>query len=544
VEWWKKKVLEMKSKARDSQILVNKKENEVKDLKVKLNKQDEYLQNLISQRVELEDRFLSKSIYRQGLKEKQENVITDIKELKSELKKEKEAIYELEEKLRIKLVEKITEGVDKKTKEDLSRQALQNEINSLSNLDEMYSMHPVSRNLVSSLSLSNILRLTWKNENPDGSNYYPCLLVFLKTISKFVLAVEEEDDDIVLKLSKFGCQEMNKVLTALAWDEGWVWDWTQLYVLQPRYKCRPDVLFNHFSFDFIIRPEFVSKQSKDQLVQEIKAAGGTVHYVARKIRCTFSTKLDYVRALTCYKLIRYHMIYLHRDNLVQTCGTGENNYYKGSVCLTEFNILSILWMGEEEAGYAECLSVFLQDSRIKEVLLGSNLNLIVTFHDLSAMNTALRDYCQASCNTLELLIRMPVRCKLVSKGGYFSLLCPSTAVKQDLHSYRHMCRMEVEPRRITSMYKLCLVHILRERDIHLKYPEIVFNHTNFLCKDGDTLPRRIRQAELVQPCNSPHYADEDHPLEEDAPPPGDQREVTSDYEESLVSEPTGGEAIV
>ena len=189
-------------------------------------------------------------------------------------------------------MDKIAREAGSKMNEDFARRKFEKEMNSLSNLEtfeaDVHRMHPPNLALSDQrratcvfyeaprLSFCNILSLTWKSENQKGSNYFSGLLSFLRSISSYVVAVVEEGKDIFLELSSYGCQELNKVLSVHARDERR--DWTQLDALQPRYRCKPDELNNNYWFDFIMRPECISMQSKDQLVQEIKAAGGTIHY--------------------------------------------------------------------------------------------------------------------------------------------------------------------------------------------------------------------------------------------------------------------------
>ena len=79
-------------------------------------------------------------------------------------------------------------------------------------------------------------------------------------------------------------------------------------------------------------------------------------------------------------------------------GNGENNFYKGQVCLTEVNLLSMDYMGEEEVGFAKSFSNFLKDSRISSVVFGRNERLVVTFYNLKALEDCLLLYCQFNCN--------------------------------------------------------------------------------------------------------------------------------------------------
>merc|ERR1712192_192934 len=119
------------------------------------------------------------------------------------------------------------------------------------------------------------------------------------------------------------------------------------------------------------------------------------------------------------------------------------------------------------------------NGRIVNVDLGRNDRLVVTFYSLKELEECLKDFCQVQSNSLAKLIKLPVRCKMIVRKGSYSLLCPSTAVKKDFIGYQNLCRLEAQPRRISSKSKLCLVQILRDLEKQRKYPEIHFIEDNF-----------------------------------------------------------------
>ena len=334
--------------------------------------------------------------------------------------------------------------------------------------------------------------------------------------------------DIILKFQNSAA--LNKALSHHATQEGG--NCQRLKDLKSRARVVPDVLDGRYCVHIFYNNLNFSLQSKIQLFEEVSRAGGTRRCKEERVNVSFSTLIAFVRALTNPRLGMYHNVNVTKSFFELIGGNGEDNYYKGQVCLTESNLLSMHFIGEQETGFAECFSKFLKDQRIARVDLGRNSRLLFTFYTLKALEDCLVHFCQFNCNTLAKLIRQPVRCKLIPSNRFYSLLCPTTAVKKDFLCYQDRCRLEEGPRRISSKSKLCMVQILR--DVHWKYPEIHFSENNFLFKTRKAHPR-------PHPVEVVHVQDDfqHHPLEEGGGSPGDVREITSDYEESVFSEAPG-----
>ena len=328
----------------------------------------------------------------------------------------------------------------------------------------------------------------------------------------FVIEVGEE---IFMKFQS--SLKLTKALSRFATDDGR--DYTRLNDLKVRARVMPDELHGDYCLTVYYNQENFHLQSKKQLFDKLKRAKGNIMAKEGKVLVRFSSLTDFVRAMTSPKLGQYHRVFMVKPQFELIGGNGEDNFYRGRVCLTESNLLSIHYKGEEEAGFAECFSNFLKDRRIMRVDMGRNLRLLVTFHSLKDLEECLKEYSRVNCNTLAKLINLPIRCKLVVKNSFYSLLCPSTAVKKDFLSYQDLCRLEAEPNRISSKSKLCMVQILRDQQ--QKYPEIHFTQDNFhwRIKRGQSMP-------------SQKAAVHDHAQEDDGP---GMCEITSDYEESVFS---------
>merc|ERR1719234_2942116 len=124
---------------------------------------------------------------------------------------------------------------------------------------------------------------------------------------------------------------------------------------------------------------------------------------------------------------------------------------------------------------------------------------------------------------------------LVSRLSYFSLLCSPTAAKKDFACYKDTCKLEEDPRRISSKCKVRLVEVLR--DIKDKYPDAHFMENNFFTRTGRGQQESESQQNEEVGVNE---AFEEHSLGESADLVGVEGYATSGYEGSIFSETTVG----
>jgi len=305
----------------------------------------------------------------------------------------------------------------------------------------------------------------------------------------------------------------------------------RLESLTPRMRMVPDYLFHNYKLDIILEEHNLTLQSKEDLVRLVSRAGGSLRRRGcdeQRLTFSFKSLIALVRALTNTKLVNYHKVLPKKVHFEHISGNGENNYFKGQVCLTESNLLSIHYIGEQEQGFARCFSKFLQDSRIHKVDVGRNGRIVVMFYNLKALEDCLSESCQFNCNTLAKLVHQSVRSSLSPRNTYYSLMCPSTASKKDFACYKDTCKLEDEPRRISSQSKLQLVEVLR--DVQGNYPDVHFSENNFFFPRKTD--RQQRSQSLATDDVDTHEAYENHPFE--------NAEATSDYDESIVSEPNVG----
>merc|ERR1719153_582315 len=295
-------------------------------------------------------------------------------------------------------------------------------------------------------------------------------------------------------------------------------------------------LFKEYSLEVFYDEHNLKSQSREDLKRELSMAGIVnvkKSTSLKSVRATFKSLIAFVRALTNSKLVKYHRVVPHKSCFEYIGGNGENNYFKGQVCLTEANLMSIHYIGEQEHGFAKSFSKFLQDSRIQKVDKGRNGKLLVIFYNLKALEDCSLHSCQFNCNTLVKLVHQPLRSMLISRMSYFSLLCPPTAAKKDFACYKDTCKLEKDPQRISSKCKVKLVEVLR--DVKDKYPDAHFMENNFIIKTG----RGQHESESQQnEGGDVNEAFEEHPLEEGADLGGGQGYATSDYAESIFSETT------
>jgi len=513
------------------------------------------IQYEILARKALENEMMTLKLETDKLKMDLKTALTRLEMIGIEVKDKNETIASLEERLvlerkaKINLENKLShQEMERKIQDEIARRTLENQINSLAEYDTRQDdkRNHVLRNLSGNdrrnsqvprpvsgppqISWTNILSLTWRCEEESGGNYVSCLWKFLRDISGCLESVFRIEEEIILKFKS--SDKLDQALLNHATDEGR--NFRRLDELGQRARLVPDEIWNNFSLTIVYTEENFHLQSRKQLFEEIKKANGYLRrFRDESVLVVFPTEIAFVRALVSRKLSVYHRKFLVREQFEVIGGNGENNYFKGKVCLTESNLLSLYFQGEDDVGFAELFSTFLKNRRIVSVDLGCNDRLVITFNSLIELEECLKDYCQDNCNTLAKLITLPVRCKLVAKNGSYSLLCPSTAVKKDFIGYQNLCRLEAQPRRISSRSKLCLVQILRNLEKQTKYPEIHFIEENFYwkIKRGPSKPSQVVAA---------HVLDDSHENALVHGPPVEGREITSDYEESVYSEAAGG----
>jgi len=368
---------------------------------------------------------------------------------------------------------------------------------------------------------SSILGLVFKREHKSGKNYIHCIADFLKNIASSISSIFMEGGDVILSLKSAAL--LKKALMQHVHDESLE---SRLDDLEPRVRMVPHDLCKEYSLEVFYDEHNLQSQSREDLKRELSIAGirrkeGTLISVI----ATFKSLIAFVRALTNTKLVKYHRVVPHKTCFEFIGGNGEDNYFKGQVCLTEVNLMSIHYIGEHEHGFAKSFSRFLQDSRIQKVDKGRNGRLLVIFYTLKALEDCLLHSCQFNCNTLAKLVHQPVRSMLIPRISYFSLLCPPTFAKKDFACYKDTCKLEEEPIRISSKCKVKLVEVLR--DIKEKYPEAHFMEKNFLTRTRRGQHESESQQNEAVNVNG---AFEEHPPEEGGDLAGVEGDATNDYE--------------
>jgi len=475
-----------------------------------------------------------------------------VRKLEAELKEKTEMISELQEWLVCERKDKLSleamlppQDMQRRIQEEIDQETREFQESNLANFDwkciDYFSGGiPSSRNIAGKrerpkrclaisnpqIKLSSILGLTWKKEVANGSNFIRCVVSFLKSISRSLSSVFMEDGDVVL------CMKSPALLRKALFDDVRKEVLDQGFEnLTPRMRLVPDYLFQDYKLDIFLEDNNLNLQSRKDLVLLLSRAGGSLKRRGcdeQILTVSFKSLIAFVRALTNTKLLSHHKVFPRKVHFEHFSGNGENNYFKGQVCLTESNLLSIHYIGEQEQGFARCFSKFLQDSRIHKVDVGKNGRIVVMFYNLKALEDCLSESCQYNCNTLAKLVHQSVRSSFSPRNTYYSLMCPSTASKKDFACYKDTCMLEDEPRRISSQSKLQLVEVLR--DVQGKYPDVHFSENNFF------FPRKKGQQKRSQSLATEevdtHEAYENHPFE--------NADATSDYDESIVSEPNVG----
>jgi len=475
-----------------------------------------------------------------------------VRELEAELKDKTEMISSLEERLVCERKDKLSleamlppQDMQRRIQEEIDQETREFQESNLANFDWKWIDYfngggiPVSRNIAGKrerpirylaisnpqIKLSSILGLTWIKEVANGRNFIHCVVSFLKSISRSLSSVYMEDGDVVL------CMKSPAHLRKALFDNVPKEVLEQgLENLTPRMMMVPDHLFHDYKLHIILEEHNLNLQSREDLVLLLSRAGGSLKRTGCDERLTFSFKslIAFVRALTNTKLVNHHKVFPRKAHFEHIGEIEKNNYFKGQVCLTESNLLSIHYIGEQEQGFARCFSKFLQDSRIHKVDVGRNGRLVVMFYNLKALEDCLSESCQFNCNTLAKLVHQSVRSNLYPRNTYYSLMCPSTASKKDFACYKDTCKLEDEPRRISSQSKLQLVEVLR--DVQGKYPDVHFSENNFFF--ARKTDQQQRSQSLATEDVDTHEAYENHPFE--------NADATSDYDESIVSEPNVG----
>ena len=356
-------------------ILINKIEDEESE------KTDKFIQDEISWRKALEIEMKSLQMESDKLKGELRRTSIRLEALQTEAKNKSQIIGALEERLVLERKAKYT--VEVKLENQEMEQKMQDEIASRRTLakydsrNEEYSNYrrnlmtrnlsglnsslvPRPVNTAPEISWTNVLSLTWRREDESGINYVACLWNFLSGVAECLDFVIEVGEEIILKFQS--SLKLTKALSRFATDDGR--DYTRLNDLKVRARLMPDELHGDYCLTVYYNQENFHLQSKKQLFDKLKRVKGDTMAKEGKVLVRFSSLTDFVGAMTCPKLSQYHRVFMVKPQFELIGGNGEDNFYRGRVCLTESNLLSIHFKGEEEAGFAECFSNFL---RIEEL---------------------------------------------------------------------------------------------------------------------------------------------------------------------------------
>ena len=165
---------------------------------------------------------------------------------------------------------------------------------------------PGRADLVSQISLSSILALTWKRESESGIHYVRCVSRFLKSIAGSLHSVFMERGEIILKFNS--SDSLSKALLEHATEEKREWK-----NLEPRARVVSDLHGDFFLFIFY--NHYSRLHSKQQLLQDVTSTGGHVDSSEDKmVIAKYSSLIDYVRALTGM-LGLYHTLVIKQCHL-------------------------------------------------------------------------------------------------------------------------------------------------------------------------------------------------------------------------------------
>ena len=335
----------------------------------------------------------------------------------------------------------------------------------------------------STLSIHDVLKLEFKDENETSSNYPLCLRTFLQ--SDDLVKVEEVDEDIIFffsssenleKLLNFHCKKTAQ-------------KWSAVSQLPLRAGFVPEKLSKTYGLLVHLEETSIIKKPIKQVEDELKARNAKVEYRAYGLVARYPTLLSFLQGLVDREITSHHRVMFMKENIVFMRRTDGHKFFKGRACLAEEDCLRLQWKNSEENhGVKDNISVenflfgfskFLLDPRVEEVSEDWTGRLVLSFDSEESLDSLLVDHCVAESSHVTRLSGLPVLFAL--RGPSYSVSCPPNGT-----DFRHFfmidnnCYPSSDFRKISSSSRLFPFLCLTSQEMRAVYPSLRLHSDDYV----------------------------------------------------------------
>merc|ERR1719233_1842744 len=209
----------------------------------------------------------------------------------------------------------------------------------------------------STLTIQDVLKLEFKDENETGSNYHLCLRDFLH--SDDLVKVEEVDGDIVFSFSS--SNSLEKLLNSQCKNIAQKWSAVSQFPLRAGFF--PEKLFKTYGLLVYLEETSLFKKSIKQVEDELKAKNAKVECRAFGFAARFPTLFSFLQGFVDREIYPYHRVSFLQENVVFLKRSDRHKFFNGRVCLNEADCLRLRWKKREENQNA-------MDERVERFLAG------------------------------------------------------------------------------------------------------------------------------------------------------------------------------
>merc|ERR1712059_162959 len=200
-----------------------------------------------------------------------------------------------------------------------------------------------------------------------------------------------------------------------------------------------------------------------------------------RYRLVFPSLLYLARTLPRQDVFRKYRNAIPEPRMLKFNDERSNvNFFKGSICLTETNILSLVWRSERldrRWSYYDCVTKFFRSPGIEDVVKDCNGELLATFSSRSNLEQLLRNFCTPATDSLAKVVAAAPRAKLVHfQTGLLGLESrPPTLLSRDICS-GYNCSVSLDQHRVLFRDKLDMIKFLRDPNKRTNSMRICFSN--------------------------------------------------------------------
>jgi len=213
-----------------------------------------------------------------------------------------------------------------------------------------------------------------------------------------------------------------------------------------------------------------------------------------RYRLVFPSLLYLARTLPRQDVFRKYRNAIPEPRMLKFNDERSNvNFYKGNICLTETNILSLVWRSEgmeRKWSYYDCVTKFFRSPGIQDVVKDCNGELLATFSSRSSLEQLLRNFCTPATDSLAKVVAAVPRSKLVHFLKGLVALDSQTVLSRDICS-GYNCSLSLDQHRVLFRDKLDMIKFLRDPNKRTNSMRICLNNLELVVVSSMSSARSV-----------------------------------------------------